>query len=139
MPGPSSRKGKPGSGSLAALSPRARQALEFLYREGEAGVSEVLEACALIPSYSAARSVLRGLENKGFVRHVEKGLRYVYRPTVPKTREIGAALGHVLDTFFDGSPEKTMRALLDLSKSREIDVDFDELERLIEAAKREGR
>ena len=73
------------------------------------------------------------------VRHVVKGMRYVYRPTLPKEREERSALAQVLETFFDGSPEKTMRALLDISRTRDLDVDYDELERMIRRARREGR
>lgn len=124
---------------ITSLSPRARQAMEVLYRRGEAGVSEVLEECDLIPSYSAARSVLRSLTQKGFVRHEAKGMRYVYRPTVPRERQERSVLSQVVANFFDDSPEKTMRALLDISKSRDLEIDYDELERLIRKARREGR
>ena len=92
-----------------------------------------------VPSYSAVRSILRSLEKKGLVRHREKGLRYVYSPTTPKKKASRSALAQLLDTFFEGSPEHAMQALLDVSKQRRYDIDFDEFERLIDDARREGR
>ena len=78
--------------SLARLSPRARQAMEIIYRLGEASASDVLEHAPDIPSYSAVRSVLRSLESKGWVKHVEKGMRYVYVPMAPRETAVRSAL-----------------------------------------------
>jgi len=133
------RAGRPDSPRLEGLSPRKREVMEILYRRGEATVAEILEEASLIPSYSAARSVLRSLGQRGLVRHVERGPRYVYRPAAPKERETRSALARILDTFFDGSAERTVKALLDLSRSEARSIDFDELERLIRDAKKQGR
>ena len=124
------------------LSARARQVMDILYRLGEATANEVLDAAGGdIPSYSAVRSILRQLETKGLVSHAEKGLRYVYRPRVSRTSRSRSALVEMLDTFFDGSAEKTMQALLDLSAERgsSHEVDLDRLEKMIRQAKKEGR
>lgn len=122
------------------LSGRSRQVLEILYRLGEASANEILEAAGDdIPSYSAVRSILRQLVQKGRVVHEEKGLRYVYRPTVPRASQSQTALANVLNTFFDGSAEQTMKALIDLSRSPEHEVDLQEIERLIRQARKEGR
>lgn len=122
------------------LSARAEQVMEILYRLGEASANEVLEASlGDIPSYSAVRSILRQLQSKGRVVHEAKGLRYVYRPVEPRESKSQSALAHVLDTFFGGSPEETMKALLDLSKSRDVDVDLKKFEKMIRDAKKEGR
>ena len=121
------------------LSARARQVLDVVYRLGEVSAADIRREIPDVPSYSAVRSILRSLENKGLVRHREKGLRYVYLPTTPKKKASRSALGQVLDTFFDGSPEYAMQALLDLSRRRNYDIDYDEFERLIETARKEGR
>ncbi len=122
------------------LSARARQVLEILYRLGEASAGEILEvAGGDIPSYSAVRSILRQLVRKGRIVHEEKGLRYVYRPSVPTESHSQSALAHVLNTFFGGSPEKTMKALLDLSRSGDYEADLARFEKLIRKAKKEGR
>lgn len=134
------RKKKAKSASDERLSARSRQVLEILYRLGEASAGEILEAAGDdIPSYSAVRSILRQLVTKGRVKHEEKGLRYVYRPTVPRDSQSRAALARVLNTFFDGSPERTMKALIDLSRSDDYDVDLLEIEKLIRKARKEGR
>lgn len=124
----------------ARLSGRTRQVLEILYRLEEATASEILDAAGGdIPSYSAVRSILRQLETRGLIEHEAKELRYVYRPVVSREKESRSALARVLDTFFDGSPERTMKALVDLSKSGEYDVDWKGIESLIRKAKKEGR
>ncbi len=133
------RKGsKDESAPLEGLSPRARQAMEIIYRRGEATVAEILEESELIPSYSAARSVLRGLKERGLVRHFEKGMRYVYRPVKPKSRQKNAALAAVIRNFFDGSAEKAMKAMIDLSRTDDVDLDLDRLEQLIHESKTSG-
>ena len=120
------------------LSGRSRQVMEILYRLGAASANEILaESGGDIPSYSAVRSILRQLVQKGHVVHEEQGLRYVYRPTVARESQSRSALAQVLETFFDGSPERTMKALLDLSG--DYDVDFKKFEQLIREAKKEGR
>lgn len=136
----SRREGKPASASLERLSARSRQVMDILYRLGEATANQVLEEShGDIPSYSAVRSILRQLVNQGRVEHEAKGLRYVYRPTVSRESQSRSALAQVLDTFFDGSPERTMQALLDLSESGDYDVDLRRFEELIKRAKKEGR
>ncbi len=92
-----------------------------------------------LPSYSATRSVLRGLLSRGLVERRERGFRYVYSPSVPRGNASRSALAHLLETFFEDSPAKTMRALVDLSREREENVDWDELERLVRHARKEGR
>ncbi len=125
--------------SLSNLSRRERQIMEVLYRENQATAGEVLERLPDPPGYSAVRAMLRILENKGQVRHVVDGNRYVYLPRLPRERAGGPAMAGVLETFFDGSTEKAVAALLDLSRSELSDADFDRLSELIEQARLEGR
>src|SRR6201982_2145523 len=103
--------------SQQGLSRRERQIMDILYQRGKASASEVREAMADAPSYSAVRAMLRVLEEKGHVRHQAEGLRYVYVPTVAKDKAKRAAVKHVLDTFFNGSAEQIVAALLDVSST----------------------
>jgi predicted transcriptional regulator len=125
--------------ALTHLSRRERQIMDVVYRTGQATATEVLAALPDPPSYSAVRAMLRVLENKGHLRHVLDSTHYVYKPTLARDRAGKPALENVLDTFFDGSTEKAVAALLDLSRSELSANDLDRLSELIEQAKTEGR
>ncbi|MGH9410328.1 MAG: BlaI/MecI/CopY family transcriptional regulator [Vicinamibacterales bacterium] len=120
------------------LSRRERQILDILYRNGRATAAEVQEALPQAPSYSAVRALLRILEDKGHVAHEQDGPRYVYRPTVPRDNAQRSALRHMLKTFFDGSTEQAISALLDESSARLSPAELDRLARLIDAARKSG-
>jgi predicted transcriptional regulator len=125
--------------ALAGLSRRERQIMEILYQRGKASTSEVREAMEDAPGYSAVRAMLRVLEEKGHVKHQEEGLKYVYIPTVAREKAKRSAVKHVLDTFFAGSPEQIVAALLDVSATRLTREELDRMSELIEKAKREGK
>jgi len=128
-----------GNKALSSLSRRERQIMEVLYRDRQATASEVLAALPDPPSYSAVRAMLRVLENKGHARHVADGTKYVYQPTLPRDRAGRLALASVLETFFDGSTEKAVAALLDLSRQDLSEQELDRMAQLIEQARLEGR
>lgn len=113
--------------------------MEILFQRGKASASEVREGMSDAPSYSAVRAMLRVLEEKGHVRHQAEGLRYVYVPTVAKEKAKRAAVRHVLDTFFNGSPEQIVAALLDVSSTELTGAELDRMAALIEKARKEGR
>ena len=123
----------------ASLSRRERQIMDFLYERGRASVGEVLEGISDPPSYSAVRAMLRTLEQKGRVTHVEEGRAYIYHPTVKKDSARRGALSHLVKTFFDGSTESAVAALLDLRKDRLSSAELDRVARLVEQARQEGR
>lgn len=125
--------------TLKNLSRRERQIMDVIYRDGQATATEVLAALPDPPSYSGVRAMLRVLENKGHLRHVPDGTRYVYQPTLPRERAGRPALENVIETFFDGSAEKAVAALLDLSRSELSQAELDRLSKLIEQARTEGR
>jgi predicted transcriptional regulator len=125
--------------ALASLSRREREIMEVLYRNGPATAGDVLAGLPDPPGYSAVRGLLRVLENKGHVRHIADGTRYVYLPTLPRDRAGRPALQNVLTTFFDGSTEKAVAALLDLSRADLSDEELDRLSNLIDQARAEGR
>ena len=121
------------------LGGRSRQVLNVIYRLGEVSAADILRELPDLPSYSAVRSILRALEQKGLVRHREKGLRYVYSPTVSKQKASRSALRDLLDTFFDGSPLPAMQSLIEVSRDAGREIDYQELKRLIDDARQEGR
>jgi len=121
------------------LSRREREIMDVIYRAGRATAAEVLDQLADPPSYSTVRALLRVLEDKGHLRHEEDGPRYVFLPTVPRERALQSALRQLLHTFFDGSTEQAVAALLDLSSTRLSDEELTRLSRLIADARKEGR
>jgi len=122
-----------------SLSRRERQIMDIIYRLGEATGGQVLDNLPSPPSYSAVRALLRVLEEKGHLTHRIDGPRYVFLPTVPHATARESALDHVMNTFFAGSPERVVAALLDISEKNLSEEDYQKLATLIEKARREGR
>lgn len=121
----------------AALSRRERQILDVLYKLGRATAAEVMARLSGSPSSSTVRTQLRVLEQKGVVRHQEEGLRYVYLPIVPRQAARRSALRHLVDTFFDGSSEQLVAALLGGEGARVTDDELARIEAMVRA-RREG-
>jgi predicted transcriptional regulator len=119
------------------LSRRERQIIDILYSNGRATAAEVQALLPEPPSYSAVRAMLRILEEKGHVRHETDGPRYIYAPTVARDNAKRFALRHMLQTFFDGSAEQAISALLD-DTSKMSDAELDRLARLIDQARSTG-
>ena len=119
------------------LSRRERQIMDIVYRRGRATAAEVLGDLPDPPSYSAVRAALRLLEEKGQLRHEVDGQRYVFLPTVPRDRARTSALTHVVRTFFGGSAEQVVNALVEQESLSPAELD--RLAGLIERARREGR
>jgi BlaI family transcriptional regulator, penicillinase repressor len=115
------------------LTRRERQIMDILYRRGRATAAEVMEDLTGSPNYSTVRTQLRVLEEKGHVRHEEEGLRYVYTPERARRAAGKSALKHLVETFFDGSAEKVVTALLGGDAAALSD---EELKRIAEAVAR---
>src|SRR5580704_11133475 len=122
----------------AALTRRERQIMDILYRRGRAAAGEVMADLSGDPSYSTVRTQLRVLEDKGHVHHEEEGLRYVYSPAVPRHAARKSALRHLVDTFFDGSSEKVVGALLGGDGARLSEEELQRIADLVAKAKKEG-
>lgn len=120
------------------LSRRERQIIDALYKLGRASAAEIRTEMPSAPSYSAVRSLLRILEEKGHIRHEQDGPRYVYVPVVGRDSAKRSAMRHLLQTFFDGSTSQAMSALLDVSSSRLDEAELDRLKRLIDQARKHG-
>lgn len=120
------------------LSRRERQILDILYKHGRATAADVQAALPEPPSYSAVRALLRILEEKGHVRHEQDGPRYMYLPTVARDNAQRSALRHILQTFFNGSAEQAISALLDDTSGRLSPAELDRLARMIDTARKSG-
>jgi predicted transcriptional regulator len=103
------------------LSRRERQIMDIIYRKGRASAAEVMEGLPDPPSYSAVRALLRVLEDKGHLKHTKAGARYIYIPTQPRHKE------------------KAVAALLNVSDTKLSPEELDQLSRLIDEAREEGR
>jgi BlaI family transcriptional regulator, penicillinase repressor len=124
---------------LAKLSRRERQCLDILYQNGQATVAEVIEMIADAPSYSAVRATLNVLVEKGHAIHRQDGPRYVYLPAIPADTARNAAVKHLVTTFFGGSHEEAMVALLEMADTKVSRDDIERLTRKIQTARKEGR
>jgi predicted transcriptional regulator len=120
------------------LSRRERQIMDILYRRGRATANEVMADLTGEPSYSTVRTQLRVLETKGHVRHEEEGLRYVYLAALPRRTARKSALRHLVDTFFDGSVEQAVAALLGGEGARLSQDELERIAELIAKARKEG-
>ena len=121
-----------------ALSRRERQIMDILYRRGRATANDVMADLPDDPSYSTVRTQLRVLETKGHVRHEEEGLRYIYLPAVARHTARRSALRHLVDTFFEGSTEKVVAALLGGDASRLSDDELDRIAGIVAKARKGG-
>jgi len=121
------------------LTRREREIMDIVHRRGRATAHEVMAELADPPSYSAVRTFLRLLEERGHVRHEQDGARYIYMPTVARRDAQRSAISHLVDTFFDGSVEDAVASLVESSKPKLSKPELDRLATLIAKAKKEGR
>jgi predicted transcriptional regulator len=120
------------------LSRRERQIMDILYRRGRATAAEVMKDLPGNPHSSTVRTQLRVLERKGFVRHEAEGLRYVYTPTIRRQSARKSALSHLVKTFFDGSVENVVAALLGGEGARVTDEELARIASMVAKARKEG-
>ncbi len=113
--------------------------MDILFRRGRATAAEVMEDLPGSPSYSTVRTQLRVLEDKGHVRHEEEGLRYVYMAAEPRTVASKSALRHLVETFFDGSAERAVAALLGGEAARLSNEELDRIAALVAKTKKGSR
>src|SRR5947209_11369582 len=109
--------------------------MDILYRRGEATVAEVMGELPDPPTYSAVRSILRILMEKKLITHREDGPRYVYLPAVDTDEARDDALKHVIRTFFDGSAEQAVTAVLRMSDAQLSTAEVEQLREKIKKAR----
>jgi len=125
--------------SEPAISRRERQIMDILYARGRASATEIQESLSDGPSNSTVRTILRVLERKGLVRHVEEGLRFLFLPTVPRSTARKSALQRVMRTFFDGSAKEAVAAFLDPGAFSISKEELDELSQMLDKARKEAK
>ena len=123
----------------APLSRREREIMDIIHCRGRASANDVMSELSGEPAYSTVRAQLRVLEDKGHLRHEAEHLRYVYLPAVSPQKVRRSAVKHLLDTFFDGSPEKVVEALVGRDGPGVSDEALDRIAELVERARREGK
>lgn len=121
------------------VSRRERQIMDIIYRRGQATAAEVQEDLPDPPGYSAVRAMLRKLEEKGHLEHIQVGPRYVFRATLPHEEAQESALRRLVRTFFGGSTTRAVAALLDNSAEDLSDQELEELAGLIDHVRKGGR
>jgi predicted transcriptional regulator len=122
-----------------ALSRREREIMDVVYALGRATAHDVRDAMAEPPSYSTVRALLRVLETKGHLTHVEEGPRYLFLPTVTRAKARARALSHMVNTFFDGNARDAAAALIGTRERGMSEAELKDLAALIAAARKEGR
>jgi predicted transcriptional regulator len=120
---------------LNKLPPRERQIVDLLYQRGDMAVADICEGLPDRPSGSAVRTMLKRLEDKGFVTRSESDRGFLYSPAVSDTVARKTALSDVVRTFFNGSPASAASALLGMSDRLDTG-ELDQLERMIAEARR---
>ncbi|MFC1514215.1 BlaI/MecI/CopY family transcriptional regulator [candidate division KSB1 bacterium] len=121
------------------LSRRERQIMDIIYQKGEASAAEIRKSMTDPPSYSSVRTFLRILEDKGLLTHIEQNLKYVYIPVIPQDKASESALQHLIKTFFNGSPEKVVAAIIGGTDTKMSKKKLEEIAKLIDQAKKEGK
>jgi predicted transcriptional regulator len=113
--------------------------MDILHRRGTATVAEIMADLPDPPTYSAVRSILRILGDRGLVKHKEDGPRYMYSPAVATEAARTDVLAHVVRTYFGGSPEQAVTALLGMSDAEVSDEVLERLRKTIRRARLRGR
>jgi predicted transcriptional regulator len=122
---------------LNGVTRRERQIMDSLYRRGKATAATIMRDLPGNPHLSTVRTQLRVLEEKGHVRHEEEGLRYVYMPAVARGAARKSALKHLVETFFDGSAEKVIAAVLGAEGSKLSGGELDRIADLVRRARKD--
>lgn len=117
------------------VSRRERQLLEILYRRGEATAADVQGELNDGSSYSAVRGMLRVLTEKELVSVRSEGVRYIFKPSMPRDEAAKSALHGVVDTFFSGKVSELVSTLLTEEDQQLDESELDRLSRMIEAAR----
>jgi predicted transcriptional regulator len=127
------------SDPLQDLSRRERQIMESLYQLGSGSAAQIRELIVDPPTYTAIRTLLTILEEKGHVMHESNGARYIYSPVVPKAEMREQMMDGLVRIFFDSSIEQVVSALLKNSEANLSADQLDKLAQLVDKARREGR
>ncbi|MBI3209284.1 MAG: BlaI/MecI/CopY family transcriptional regulator [Candidatus Solibacter usitatus] len=109
----------------AGLGDLERDVMQLVWRHGPINAEQTRELLNRRLKESTIRTVLRRLEEKGFVTHSLDNRTYVYRAAELRNRVAARGVKRILDWFCNGSMEELLVGLVD-SKV----LDRDELNRL---------
>jgi BlaI family transcriptional regulator, penicillinase repressor len=104
------------------LHDREMDLMEVLWERGGATAAEVREALADDLAYNTVLTVLRRLEQKGYVGHTEEGRAHRYYPLVEREEARVSALQRLLDRVFAGSPELLLTHLVSNRKLSRAEI-----------------
>ena len=121
------------------LSRRERQIMDTLYRLGKASAIEIRDAMPHPPTYTAVRTHLALLQDKGLIRHDRAGAKHIYEPVVPRDEMAKSVITNVIDNFFEGSVERVVATLIEPGSGALSADQLDRLSKLIQQAKEQGR
>lgn len=121
------------------LSKREQQIMDIIYKDGQCSANDIHQKMPDAPSYSAVRAMLKILVDKKHLKHKLDGNKYIYTPTINVDKAKKTALTDVLKTFFEGSAQNAVATLLDMSKDKMNNEDFEAMAKMIEKAKEEGK
>lgn len=121
------------------LSRRERQIMEALYRLGRASAIEIRDAMASPPTYTAVRTHLALLQDKGHIRHERQGAKHIYEPVVPRDEMAKNVIAGVIENFFGGSVERVVATLIEPGTGAVSDDQLERLSKLIQQAREQGR
>ena len=120
------------------LNPREQQIMEIAYQKERTTASELEGLLPGSPSNSTVRTLLRILEKKGQLKHVEEEGRFVYSPARPRPAAARTALDNVLRTFFHGSVEQAFATLLSSKEAQLTEGELDRLAAMVTKAREQG-
>jgi BlaI family transcriptional regulator, penicillinase repressor len=120
------------------LGRRERQIMDAIFQLGEASVAAVRKCLPDPPSYSAVRTMIGSLEQKGLLKHRRVGIKYVYRPTQSPAEASRGALKHLLRTFYGESPADAVAMILEVASGKLTAAELEKIESLIEQARKDS-
>jgi len=124
--------------ALDGLSKREREIGAIVFRLGETTARDVQEALSDGTSYSAVRTFLATLETKKILTHRLEGQRYLWSPAADPEREGASLIAEATRTFFKGSKERAIAALIETDDRPLTEEEYDRLRALIERARERG-
>ena len=95
-----------------SFTDRELDVMSVLWDVGPATVAEVRERIADDLAYTTVLTILRTLEQKGYVSHTEDGRAHRYKPLVKREVAGRTALRRLVEKVFDGSPELLLTQLV---------------------------
>ena len=120
------------------LTRRESQIMEILHRRQRATVEDIRGELPDAPSPSSVRKLLEIMIERRLLTREYEGPRHVYFPAA-KPEEAGrSAVQHLVRTFFNGSPESAMAALLDSADVPLSDAEYKRLNALLKKAREQG-